>query len=395
MIGVPSRRQFILTATATPLWLAAGGVAFAGLPGDRRFVFVILRGAMDGLHAVPPIGDPNYASARGGMALSPESVVALDRHFALHPSLAEFSELYRSGELLVVHATASPYRDRSHFDGQDVLEAGGTVPHELDSGWLNRSLQALGATRTDGLAVSQGVPLSLRGRVPVVSWAPSPLPSLAPGRVESLRALYRGDPIFEAALEEGVQGDSFAAATLGDDPMAHKPQANFAQLAEEAGRLLAAPNGPRVGVIEIGGWDTHLNQGLATGRMADVLKQFNQGLLAMRAAMGAAWKSTIVLAASEFGRTVAMNGTNGTDHGTATAVFVLGGAVQGGRVPGRWPGLSRDALYQGRDLAPTTDLRSVIKGILGDHLGVTQSALSAQIFPGSADVAALNGLVRT
>jgi len=402
-----SRRRFLAGAAAAPLLLAAPGLALAAAPSEKRFVFVVLRGAMDGLHTAPPLGDPDYAASRGGLALARADCLDLDGFYALHPALAPLLPLYQRREILIVHAVASPYRERSHFDGQDVLESGATGPHLLADGWVNRALAALGAAHPQGLAVSQGVPLALRGAVPVTSWAPSPLHTLAPETIERIRALYAGDKQFAMAFEEGVQGETFVAATLGDDTMGgpmggaapgRPPEAKkpgpFATLAEGAGRLLAAPDGPRVAAMEALGWDTHVGQGLEKGRQADALGQLGNGIAALARAMGPQWRNTVVVAASEFGRTVAMNGTNGSDHGTATAVLIAGGAVAGGRVLARWPGLGRERLYQGRDLMPTTDLRAVLKGLLRDHLGVSEAALAKTVFPNSAQVAPMAGLVR-
>ncbi len=396
---IVNRRWFLAGAGATPLIFAAPGLALAATPGDKRFVFIVLRGAMDGLHAVVPVGDPSYAQARGGLAMPRSAVLPLDSFFALHPALDSLMPLYKQGDLLVVHAVASPYRERSHFDGQDVLENGGTAPHLPADGWVNRALKALAADHNAGLAVSQGIPLALRGPVPVTSWTPAGLPGLAPEMVERLKALYAGDAAFTMALEEGVQGEDFVAATLGGEHMSGaaangKKYGQFAKLAEATGKLLAAAGGPRVAVMEVLGWDTHVGQGLEKGRMADALTQLGDGIAAMQAAMGPAWRDTIVVAASEFGRTVAMNGTNGSDHGTATAVLIAGGAVKGGRVLARWPGLARERLYQNRDLMPTADLRAVLKGLLRDHLRVPETALAQAVFPGSAAVAPMAGLVR-
>ncbi|HEY1721428.1 MAG TPA: DUF1501 domain-containing protein [Magnetospirillaceae bacterium] len=397
---------FLIGAAATPLILAAPGLALANAPGDRRFVFIVLRGAMDGLHAVIPLGDRDYAAARGGLAMTASNTTNLNGFFALHPALAPLKPLYDKHEFLVVHAVASPYRDRSHFDGQDVLESGATRPHLLNDGWVNRTLKAIDAGHSTGLAVSQGIPLAIRGAVPVNSWSPSPLPGLAPDTIERIRALYADDKQFGLAFEEGVQGETFVANTLSDDGMMagqhgqnaqngqKQKRSQFAALAEATGKLLAAPDGPRIAVMEALGWDTHVGQGLDKGRMADALTQLGDGIAAMAQAMGPAWNKTVVVAASEFGRTVAMNGTNGTDHGTATAVLIAGGAVAGGRVVAKWPGLSRGNLYQARDLMPTTDLRAVMKGLLRDHLGVPDTALANAVFPNSATVTPMGGLVR-
>ena len=392
------RRRLLIGAAATPLVAMAPGLALANFPGDKRFVFIVLRGAMDGLHAVIPIGDPDYAQARGGLAMPRDKVIALDNFYAFHPALEPIEPMYRQGEVLVVHAVASAYRERSHFDGQDVLENGGTDPHLPADGWVNRSLKMLGATRTAGLAVGQGVPLSLRGPVPVDSWTPAPIPGLAPEMVERLKALYAGDAELTMALEEGVQGEDFVAATLSGNDMANggngKKYGQFAKVAGSIGKLMAAPQGPRVAVMEVLGWDTHVGQGLDKGRMADALGQLAEGIAAMKDAMGPTWRQTIVVAASEFGRTVAMNGTNGSDHGTGSCVFVAGGAVAGGRVLARWPGLAHDRLYQGRDLMPTADLRTVLKGVLRPHWLVSDKELADTVFPGSANVPAMPGLVK-
>lgn len=394
----PTRRGFLIGAAATPLVIAAPGLALAALDGDKRFVFIVLRGAMDGLHAVIPVGDRDYAGARGGLAMAQASTVNLNGFFALHPALASLQPLYAKGEFMAVHAVASPYRDRSHFDGQDVIESGATAPHLLNDGWVNRALKALGAGHSVGLAVSQGVPLAIRGSVPVNSWSPSPLPGLAPDTIERIKVLYAGDPQFAMAFEEGVQGETFVATTLADTHtmggQKEKPKGQFAMLAQATGKLLAAPDGPRVAVMEALGWDTHVGQGLDKGRMADAMTQLGNGIAAMAEAMGPAWNHTVVVAASEFGRTVMMNGTNGTDHGTATAVLIAGGAVAGGRVAAEWPGLARERLYQSRDLFPTADLRSVLKGLLRDHLGVPEAELARAVFPNSAAIKPMGGLVR-
>jgi uncharacterized protein (DUF1501 family) len=384
------------------LALGLPGVAFARISGERRFVLVILRGGMDGLAAVPPYGDPDYREARGPLALAapgePGGIIPLDRFWGLNAALEPIAPLFKSGEALVLHAVATPYRERSHFDGQDVLENGTLTPHGSESGWLNRALSLYGPeSARSGLAVGQGVPLALRGAVPVESWTPSKLPGLPPAMIGELRALYGGDRLFTMALEEGVQSEALAIEALGDEPAMgpQGPQANaFAKLAPEAGKLLAAERGPRVAVMECLGWDTHQGQGTAAGRMADTLKAFATGISGLAQSLGPSWKDTVVLAATEFGRTVHANGTGGTDHGTATAAFLIGGAIQGGRVIARWPGLAERQLYQGRDLAPTLDLRAALKAVLRDHLGLPAEALDRVVFPQSAQAKPLDGLLR-
>lgn len=381
-----TRRSFLATCGAATV---LPGLALAKAPTDRRLAVIVLRGGMDGLAAVAPLGDPDYASARGRLAMTKEATRPLNGFFGLHEALEPLLPFYRKGQMLPVHAVASPYRERSHFDAQDVLEGGGAKPHAFADGWLNRALQVLGSV--PAMAFGQGVPLALRGEVAVSSWAPSPLPGLAPETVRRLAALYRDDPLLAEALEEGVQMEAFVDDTLGGE-MERKMGGgrNFAKLAEAAGRLMAAEQGPRVAVLECGGWDTHTGQG---GRLAQPLSQLAGGIVALAKALGPAWSRTVVVAASEFGRTVAANGTNGTDHGTAGAVLLAGGAVKGGRVVADWPGLAKAKLHQGRDLKPTVDLRSVFKGVLQGHLGIDRKRLDGVVFPDSAGAKALDGLV--
>lgn len=397
-----SRREFLASAVASA-GIAAFGlprIAFARVPTERRLVFVVLRGAMDGLAAVPPYGDSNYREVRDYLAL-PEpgeagGVIPLDRRFALNAALAPVAPMFKDGDAIAFHAVATPYRDRSHFDGQDVLENGTTASHDTRDGWLNRALALYGdGAQRAGLAVGNGVPLTLRGSVPVASWAPSNLPGLDPDLLAALRASYRGDAHFEMALDEGAQSEALAQVALGDargmGPQG--PGANaFAQLAPAAGKLLAAAAGPRVAVMECFGWDTHQGQGTVQGRMADTLKAFAQGVAGMKQSLGPAWRDTVVMAASEFGRTVRPNGTGGTDHGTATAAFLFGGSLAGGRVIADWPGLDR--LYQDRDLAPTRDVRAVTKAVLRDHLEIPEGDLDRTVFPESIEAKPVDGLMR-
>lgn len=385
-----SRRAF-LGATAA-LGFVPG--ALAAPLGERRLIVMVLRGGMDGLHAVPPLGDPSYAAARGGLALNGEGgALRLDSTFALHPALAPLHALWQAREMAVVHAVASPYRERSHFDGQDVLESGAVRPHALNDGWLNRALTALGGP--PALGVGQALPLLLRGSAKASSWAPSPLPGLPPARLAALRALYAGDPLLGMAFEEGVQMDAFAAEALsmenGMAGGARKGSTAFPALAAATGSLMAAADGPRLAVMELGGWDTHSGQ---MGRMNQPLGQLAEGITALARALGSAWKTTMVVAVSEFGRTVAENGTGGSDHGTGGAMILAGGALAGGKVFTDWPGLDKAQLHQGRDLRPTLESRAVFKAILRDHLGVTPKALDGAVFPDSAAVRPVERLVR-
>lgn len=373
--------------------------AFAATPGEARVVVIILRGALDGLTAVPPYGDPNYAGLRGALAIERDKLHDLNGFFGLHPSLSGFSERYAKKELIVFHAAATAYRERSHFDGQDLLENGTPIPHGAQDGWLNRALGALPGATAPALAVGQNVPLILRGPAKVTSWAPEILPAVDEDTIARLMDLYAEDKLLGPALGEALSTNALLSETgAGKDMSGAKPDANPAkragQVATSVGTLLAAPNGPRVAVFEITGWDTHANEGAAEGVLATRLAALDQAVAALAAALGPHWQHTAVLAVTEFGRTAAANGTRGTDHGTGAAAFLVGGAVQGGRVIADWPGLAPGSLYQNRDLAPTTDLRAVMKGVLEAQMKLSPAVLSEKIFPGSVQVVPMKGLIR-
>jgi len=397
-----TRRGLIQASGALAAWAM---VPRAGLASDRdpRFVFIILRGALDGLAFMPPIGDPDYASLRGDLALPASgdgAALALDGFFGLNPNMPALKGLYDEGDALMVHAIATPYRDRSHFDGQDVLENGTPGPRGSDTGWLNRAaalIPANGPTRAHDLfAVGPTVPLVMRGTAPVVSWSPGALPGAGDDTVTRLAHLYsERDPELMAALAAGEKLDAF----LGRGAMAGKggdgrlESRVFAEAAMAAGRVLAQPDGPRIAAMAFDGWDTHANEGPAAGRLGHLLAALDNSLATLRSQLGDAWKDTVVVVATEFGRTARENGTTGTDHGTGAAAFLVGGAVKGGRVIAEWPGLKPAALYQGRDLNPTLDLRATLKGVLLDHLGLAEHLLSTEVFPGSAAIKPLPGLL--
>jgi uncharacterized protein (DUF1501 family) len=288
-----------------------------------------------------------------------------------------------------VHACATPYRDRSHFDGQNLLENGSEKPYGLDTGWLNRVLAQLPATgKPLGVALDSHTPLLLRGAAPVTSWAPSFLPSADADTVQRLAMLYgETDPVLAADFSAAQSANSIAAG------MGNNGYRAFVALMTAAARFLATPDGERVAMVEIGGWDTHVNQAGAFSPLSTNLRTLDHGLTALKSGLGPLWKDTAVVAVSEFGRTVAMNGTQGTDHGTGGAVFLAGGAVRGGRVIADWPGLKAGDLYQARDLKPTTDFRAVAGGILRDHLGLN-GAQRAAVFPSSRPIRPMDGIIR-
>jgi uncharacterized protein (DUF1501 family) len=388
-----TRRAALLGLTSA--WaLGRSSLAFADAPTDKRFVVVILRGALDGLAAVVPYGDRNLAGWRAGLVPgpvgSPGGMRDLGGFFGLNPALGGLHDMYLAREMLPVHAVAGPYRSRSHFDAQDYLESG--ADHRMTSGWLNRVVGAFDAAaprQDEALAVAVSIPLLLRGPATVANWAPETYQTLPPDLYARIAALNAADPLTGPLVREGYAERGFARSALGDEGMdAHAN--SFATLAAAAGRMMAAPDGPRIVALEAGGWDTHAQQ---VARLAPPLRYLDEGLVAMKQGLGPAWSSTAVLVMTEFGRTVRMNGTAGTDHGTATVAFVLGGAVAGGRVAGTWPGLGQSHLLDNRDLAPTTDLRAVASGMLENHLGLPQSAM-AGIFPGSSGLSPMNGLIR-
>ena len=434
------RRDFLTAgALATGSALLTSPVTFAGMArGTKpRLVFVILRGALDGLEAVPACGDPAYAGLRGELEIgrpgTDGGVLALDGLFGLHPSLSFMHQRYAARELIVFHAVASPYRDRSHFDGQNVLETGYPQPHAVETGWLNRALAAIparSAPETErGVSLAPTAPLVMRGPAAVTSWSPSHLAPLDDDTLQRISDLYAHDPVLGRKLAEALAAEAIADQDspppahpdgppdamadaghpmMDDDAMMTRnadprpqlarrgrPGAQYAEIVEVAARFLRQPDGPQVAVFDIVGWDTHFNEGGAKGQLAARLATLDAALGTLAAGLGPVWRDTAVLLATEFGRTVAENGTRGTDHGTATAAYLLGGAVRGGRVVADWPGLSPRALYQGRDLRPTLDLRAVMKGLLAEHLEVSERALETSVFPGSGNARPLRGLVRT
>lgn len=382
------------------LRLAAAGGAVLALPGARlalaapapsaarhqeRLVVVLLRGALDGLAAVPPTGDPAWRSLRPPVEADVARFGAplpLDADFSMHPGLATLHRWYGEGSLLVVHAAASPYRERSHFDAQQLLESGGARPFELQSGWLGR---ALAANDGRGVALSPALPLALRGAPGASSWAPSRNEGVDSELMARVARLYHADPQLGPAFERAA-----AQHLPGMDDMATSADSRgFAALAAQAGRFLAADDGPSVAWLDSTGWDTHTGQ---APRLSRLLPALDAGLAALRTSLGPRWASTTVLVMTEFGRSAAMNGSGGTDHGTASVAFLAGGAVAGGRVLADWPGLSRERLFEARDLRPTTDLRALIRPVLQRQLGLAGAQLDRNVLPGAP--AGLGGLWR-
>jgi uncharacterized protein (DUF1501 family) len=399
------RRRFLVGAGALAASAAIPEVLFAHTGGSSRLVVVILRGALDGLAAVPPHGDPDYATLHRELAIaapgSADGALALNNTFGLHPALAYLHERFTAGELIVFNAVASPYRDRSHFDGQNVLENGLAKPIGSADGWLNRALAALpasGRAADRAVAVSQNVPLILRGRAAVISKSPQATPDVDEDLLARLADLYSKDDWFSARLSEAVQtekmvDDSGNAAMSKQSVRAANPD-RVTAVARMAANLMRSDGGPEIAVIEAGGWDTHANQGGAKGILAARLGGLDKALKSLADELGPLWPQTAVLVVTEFGRTAAVNGTRGTDHGTGGCAFLVGGAVRGGQVIADWPGLRRTALLDNRDLKPTLDLRSVFKAVLDEHMHVDANTLAKRVFPDSSGARPLSGLIR-
>lgn len=410
-----SRRAMVqgVAGGAGLLWLTPG-FAVAQTEGERRFVFIFLRGGMDGLSAVPAYGQPRFKTLRGELADgnpgegTPWDALKLDGLFALNPDLREMHGLYKSGELMVMHAACHGYRDRSHFDAQDAFDRG-TTNKAVHNGWLNRALAALPTkpARDVAMAIGPTPPLSLRGDVKVASWAPSEGGGLDADTIRRLQALYQSDADLGPSFDKG-----FKAAAMGNamgeggeiEGLTTAQARNFVLQAKAAAKFLKDPNGPRIVTIDFGNWDSHSGQNVRfapgqassggyQGRFAEFYIGLDKGVAALKEGLGADWANTAVLIVTEFGRTVRINGNRGTDHGTGGAAFLAGGAVKGGKIIADWPGLSDSELFENRDLRTTTDIRSLCKGVLREHLGVSDGAL-ATIFPDSGAIRPQEGVIR-
>ncbi|MEO5937942.1 MAG: DUF1501 domain-containing protein [Sphingomonas sp.] len=377
------RRNFLAYGAGATALTMMPRMAFAKADTDRRFVFIIQRGAADGLGTIGAVGDPAFAGARGQLAADFATANKLDGMFALHPAMTSLAGLYDAKEAMFAHAIASPYRDRSHFDGQNVLESGGLGAYQVKDGWLNRMLGLIPSGQAKAIAVSATVPLALRGPHEVSSYAPSALPQASDDLMMRVAALYQGD-----GQLHGLWSEAMNTRTLTSD-LTDASAKNAAATGALAARLLAPANGARIAMIETGGWDTHAGQ---RGRLALQLKGLDAMIASLKTGMGAAWSDTMVLVATEFGRTVAVNGTGGTDHGTGSAAMLIGGGVKGGRVMADWPGLGQAALYEGRDLKPTLGLDQFVAGAVAGHYGVEPGRVMATLFPGTKGAAAVGGL---
>jgi uncharacterized protein (DUF1501 family) len=409
----PTRRELMLGSGALFAWALVPGKARAE-GRDPRFLTIVLRGAVDGLAVVAPVGDPDWTKLRGdkGLTLDGQTPARpLDGFFALNPAMPNLHRLYQAGQATIVHAVATPYRERSHFDGQDVLESGHSKPGAVDTGWLNRAFAALqseGHADTRGrqaFAVGPVAPLVVRGPAPVLCWVPPRLPPVGDDTTMRLLDLYNHtDPALARALEERIGLAAIArAGGMTGEPDNDRPAVQiggieqvrkyFAEAAGAAAKFLARADGPRVGALALDGWDTHVNEGAVKGRLANLLGALDGAIAQTETNMGDAWRETVVVFVTEFGRTARINGNDGTDHGTATVAILVGGALNGGRVLADWPGLKDADLYEHRDLRATTDLRAVLKGLLDEHLRVDEQVLGTDVFPDSLTVPTMPGLL--
>lgn len=382
------RRRLLRSALAAGLlpwgWPTASLAVAGGANGaDERLVVVMLRGALDGLAAVPVPGDPAWAALRPA---ADAASLPLTGPYALHPKLATLHQWFGEGSLLIAHAVASPYRERSHFDAQQLLESGGARPFELATGWLGRALQA---TQRQGVALGAALPLGLRGADRATSWLPTAEAPPDADWLDRVARMYGDDPRLAAAFGQAREQRLGAMGDLERSEMSAGGAGNFVALAAQAGRLLAAPGGPSVAWLDVNGWDTHTQQ---AARLTRLFGGLDQGLAGLRAALGERWSTTALLVLTEFGRSAAMNGSAGTDHGTASVALLAGGGVAGGRVLADWPGLAPGQLHERRDLRPTLDLRALVKPVLQRQLGVATAALDRSVLPGAP--AAVDGLWR-
>jgi uncharacterized protein (DUF1501 family) len=379
-------QQMCLGGVAT---FALPSITFAQVKQNGRFVFVLLRGGFDGLAAVVPYGDASYQTLRNGFAYQESELFVLNDLFGLSPGLTPMRELWQANELVVLHAMAIPYRTRSHFDGQAILETGIDRPVGSSDGWLNRLLQVMSGKRS-GIAIAAGMPRSLTGSYEVQTWSPTQLGAVDDAYLQRLGALYRTDKALYGRFEAAIQQQD----VVGEEPMArgNARRGGVTPLMQAAAKILRQDGGPNIAAVEFSGWDTHANQGLAGGALDRLLGQLAEGLLAFRTDMGPAWSNTTVVVMTEFGRTARPNGTRGTDHGTAGAGFLIGPGVARAAAFSDWPGLDDASLFERRDLKPTLDVRAVLKAAIGGTFDLSRPQLD-RVFPNSPDVRAVFDLM--
>lgn len=396
-----SRRHALAAAAGFGLSLnLVARQSFAASQGGqaaKKLVLVICRGGLDGLSVAPPVGDPDYVGLRRGLALG-DTALKLDGAFGLHPALASVHALAQAGQARIVPAVATPDRARSHFEAQDVLESGGSVVYGTTSGWLNRAVSSLSAQRkVEAISIGATAPLVMRGPAAVSSWSPGKLVDASARLPSLLQDLYKDDPVLGPAFARGLETETMAGSAMGSGG-ASSGKGGYLKQGQDAARKLGEtvagfmtePNGPQIAAISLDGFDTHANQ---LGQLAVRLAGLDALLDGLHTGLGGAWSDTVVMVATEFGRTARANGTGGTDHGTASTALLLGGGLKRGGIIGDWPTLKASSLFENRDLAPSLDMRALFKGVLAEQLGLDDGALNSSVFPESGGVKRLAGLV--
>ena len=397
------RRDFFRAAAGTALFsIGAAGWAVAADGGPRRMIVILLRGAVDGLNVVVPYTEEAYYRERRSIAIAPpgkpDGALRLDEHFGLHPALASVMPLWTERSLAFIHAAGSPDPTRSHFDAQLYIENGTPGQSATKDGWMNRLLLALPGPRSPTEAVSIGptLPRILAGKAPVATLplgpeGARPLPIDQPEIGSAFDRLYAGDDALGQSYREGRTSRAQLIGALATERQiadnGAPPPTGFPGQAARLARLIHRDPSVRLAAIGLGGWDTHVNQGDHKGQLAGRLRPLGEGLAALAQGLGEAWRDTIIVVLSEFGRTFRENGNGGTDHGHGNVIWVLGEAVKGGRVYGDWPGLAPTQLYQRRDLAVTTDFRTAIAAMLERHMRLTDRQLDA-VLPGAPPASA-------
>ena len=416
-----SRRYFLrqggvamVGLSAMPAFLQRAVASTPSTTGKKQFVVLFQRGAADGLNIVVPFGEPNYYRLRPSIAIPQprrsgnDAAIDLDGFFGLHPSLAPLEPLYHNNQLAIVHAAGSPDPTRSHFDAQDFMESGTPGVKATEDGWLNRAIEAIpeeDASPFRAVAMGPNLPRMLQGSASAIALPDLRQFKVMPQSAASAAAVQGGfEAMYTQTVDHSLHGtgtETFEAIDMlrKVDPGKYKPEngaqyptSRLGQSLQQIGQLLQANIGVEVLFVDCGGWDNHVSEGGVQGQLSNLLKDLGSGLAAFHQDMGDRMQDVVVVTMSEFGRTAKENGNRGTDHGHANCMFVMGGDVKGGKVYGRWPGLSDHQLNQGRDLALTTDFRLVVGEILTRHLAVTD--LKA-VFPGfDADPGKFVGLIR-
>ncbi len=402
-----TRRSLLAAGAGLSVTFMGASASADDATAGRKMIVVVCRGGMDGLSVSPPIGDPDYAGLRRGIAIPPDAALRIDGTFGLHPSLAAMHAMVKLGEARIVPAMASPDRARSHFEAQDVLETGAAGVYATDSGWLNRALSAMGDRRVPALSVGATSPLILRGPIQTGAWSPGRGSDKSPRLPGLLMDLYADDPLLGPAFAQALETEAMAKATLVGMSKAPAPgyaggglpglqrqgQASAKRIGQTVAGFMMQPNGPQLVALSAEGFDTHANQGAVQGVLANRLAYLDSLAEGLRDGLGVQWSKTVVVFATEFGRTAGINGTGGTDHGTGSTAILLGGALKKGGIIGDWPTLKENALFEGRDTRPTIDSRALFKGLLRDHMGVDRRALDTTVFPDSASVAPVPNLI--